>query len=101
MLDHSMDGDHNTKDLTSVREEPYIQSAVNLILTFYTTFIQQSLQFVENCRRTSFCVTVQKRHSKEYGNPIAPSFYSISPWDKQTDRETEITTLYIYDTFLN
>ena len=26
---------------------------------------------------------VQKRHSKVYGNPIAPSFYSISPCMKQ------------------
>ena len=29
-------------------------------------------------RKTSYSA-VQKRHSKMYGNPIAPSFYSISP----------------------
>ena len=30
-------------------------------------------------RKTSYSA-VQKHLSKVYGNPIAPSFYSISPW---------------------
>ena len=31
---------------------------------------------------------VQKRHSKVYGNPIAPSFYSISPCVKLLQQES-------------
>ena len=32
------------------------------------------------CYAKTSSPAVQKRHSKVYGNPIAPSFYLISPW---------------------
>ena len=41
---------------------------------------QDNLEFDWKCRCNKV-LFVQKRHSKVYRNPIAPSFYSISPWN--------------------
>jgi len=53
----------------------YIRSAAFIIVVTQKLVLQQSKNVC--CYAKTSSSAVQKRHSKVYGNPIAPSFYSI------------------------
>ena len=74
-------------DFSFIRKEPYYRDIFNQIqgyppppCLFIIYVIVYNLCYC--CYAKTSSSAVQKRHSKVYGNPIAPSFYSISPWSR-------------------
>ena len=55
------------------------QMKIHLILT--RVYLYQICCLCYCCYAKTSSSSVQKRHSKVYGNPITPSFYSIYPWN--------------------